>query len=799
MELIRIIKNKKFIAAVIILLLLNCVSFYITQQKSIEDFGTNIDTYSDTFKNNANVVNSNNSKELIIDKNDKFEILMNFANMEKLKSENIEEYKYYADEETQLIKEHPHLYQEYKDSKYSYEELSALADFYSHFAYQFEYQNNYPAYIASIFENAGNLSSKKLFSDKNSYSYKSIQKSADDFLKNKNIELSLVNDFPISAVLNYQIGDIILILLCVFMAISFVSEKKVNLLIYSCKNGRLKLKLEQLPILILFSVFCSSVIYISEIVISQKIYNAPLKLYTAIQSSDIFADCILHINFLQLFVIHIIFKSVVAIMISAVIWLLITISSNIIMVSGITGIAVAAELLLYKSISPQSNLSFLKTFNIFSLFDYRSITEYNLIPLFSLPVRSDIILWLIVLSITVSVSMAVILSAKQIHPIKSPKKAFTFFYALTDKLSVLYTKLQSIFYAGRFESFKIMHIGKGLLVVVVFIAVIGFNFNTNPLAFSSTEVFLNDYYEQYGGGLNQTVYESIEKMQSELEGIDAEFSFKSQQYAAGEISFDEYEIAKAKNDAYDTQRKAVAELMQQIERIESLADKGIQPVLMNEIGYNSLFYNQSNQNEILLLICVIVILFSSVFSIEKASNMITLNHCSKNGRKQLYFKKIFSVIPKTFVLTLISYLSVIAQNYYLYSSLNNLNADIHNLQCLQEVNLNLSIIEYIILNFIFEFIFITIAGLITVSLTSFMPQLAVIIISACMFILPSALYMINMYSAKEISAIYQFNFNALILDKGIDINSFIIHFVLIVFCIVMLVLSNRKWCVTKDR
>lgn len=798
MELIRIFKSKKFIAAVIFLLLLNCVSFYITQQKSIEDFGTNIDTYSYTFKNNANVVNSNNFKELIIDKNNRFETLMNFANMEKLKSENIEEYKYYADEETQLIKEHPHLYREYKESKYSYEELSALTDFYSHFAYQYEYQNNYPAYIESILENAENLSSKRLFSDKNSYSYNSIQKSAEDFSKNKNIELSLVNDLPVSAVLNYQIGDFILILLCVFIVISFMSEKKVNLLINSCKNGRIKLKLKQLPILILFSFFSSLFIYVSEIILSLKIYNAPLNLYVPIQSSEMFSDCILHINFLQLFAIHILFKAVIAIMIAFVIWLLISISSNIIMVSGIAGIAAAAELLLYKNISAQSNLSFLKTFNIFSLFDYRSITEYNLISLFSLPVRADIILWFIVLFITVTVSAAVILSAKQIYPIKSPKKAFTFIYTLTDKLSVLYTKLQSMFYAGRFESFKIMHIGKGLLVVVVFIAVIGINFNTNPLVFSSTEVFLNDYYELYGGELNQTVYESIEKMQSELVGIDAEFSFKSQQYASGQISFDEYEIAKAKNDAYDTQRKAVSELMQQIERIESLADKGVQPVLMNEIGYNSLFYNQSNQNEILLLICVIVILFSSVFSIEKASNMITLNHCSKNGRKQLYFKKIFSVIPKTFVLTLISYLSVIAQNYYLYS-LNNLNADIHNLQCLQEVNLNLSIIEYIILNFIFEFIFITIAGLITVSLTAFMPQLAVIIISACVFILPSALYMINMYSAKEVSAIYQFNFNALILDKGIEINSFIIHFVLIIFCIVMLVLSNRKWCVTKDR
>lgn len=798
MELLRILKNKKFIAAVIVLLLLNCVAFYITQQKSIEDFGINMNIYSKVFNENADVFSAPDAENLIVERNNKFQILKSFADTEKLKSENAEEYEYYADEEAQLIQEYPDLYREYKSKKYSYEELTAQADFYSRFAYQLEYQNGYQAHIDSIIENGKDLSSKKLFADKNSFSYKSIQKSTDDFAKNKNLDLSVVNDLPVSAVLNYQIGDFILILLCVFMAISFVSEKNVNLLINTCKNGRRMLKLKQLPILFLFSFFCSFIVYISEILISLKIYNAPLKLYTPIQSTDIFSDCILHIHFLQLFIIQILFKAIIAIMIALVFWLLISVSSNIILVSGITGVIAATELLLYKNISVQSNFSFFKTFNIFSLFDYKSITEYNLISFFSVPVRSDIIVWIIVLLITFVVSVSIMLSAKRNYPIKSPKRAFRILHILFSKLSEFYTRFQSLFYAGRFEAFKIMHIGKGLLVIIAFLLIIGFNFNTNPLVFSSTEVFLNDFYEEYGGELNDEAYKSLNEMQAESESVESEFDFKREQYTNGEISLEEYELAMAKNEAYDTQRKAVDELVRQIERIAPLADKGIQPVLINEFGYNNLFFNESNQSEILLLICAVTILFSSVFAIEKTSNMIILNHSSKNGRKQLYFKKIFSIIPKSFVLTVISYLSLIAQNKYLYK-LGNLNADIHNLQCLQDVNMNVSILQYIILNFVFEFIFITIIGLLVTSLSAFVSQLAVIIISACLFILPSALYMIDIYSAKEISAAYLFNFNALILDKGVGINSFIIHFAIIIFCIAMLVLSQRKWCLTKER
>ena len=783
MELIRIFKNKKFIAAVITLLLLNCVSFYITQQKSLSDFGINIDTYSPTFKDNADIFTEVDKKS-IIEKSNKFEILKSFADN--------------TEDKAQQIKEYPDLYQEYKNSNYSYEELATQAEFYSHFAYQLEYQNDYPAYIKSILKNAQNLSSKKLFSNKTSYSYKSIQKSANDFSKNKNIKLSLVNDLPVSAVLNYQIGDFILILICVFMAISFVSEKNVNLLINTCKNGRRILKMKQLPILILFSLFFSFAIYISEMLISLKIYDAPMNLYALIQSTDIFSDCILHINFLQLFAIHILFKAIIASMIALAIWLFISLSSNIILVSAIAGVITSIELLLYKNISAQSNLSILKTFNIFSLFDYRSISEYNLVSVFSKPVRAEKAVWIIVLLVIFIISALILISANRNYPIKSPKKAFRILHVLFDKLSEFYAKLQSVIYAGRFETFKIMHIGKGLLVVIAFLLIIGFNFNTNPLVFSSTEAFLNDYYEEYGGELSEKVYKNIEKMRSEADAVENEYNFKSEQYASGEISLEEYELAAAKNEAYDTQRKAVDKLTEQIDRIESLSQKGIKPVLVNELGYNNLFYSQSNQTQILILICAVVILFSSVFSIEKGSNMLILNHCSKNGRKQLYFKKIFTVIPKTFILTLVSYLSLILQNNYLYK-LGNMNANIHNLECLQEINLNLSIAEYIILNFIFEFIFVTVVGLIITSLSAFMPQLAVIIISACLFILPSALYMIDIYSAKEISTSYLLNFNALILDKGISIGSFIMHYALIVFCIVMLVLSNRKWCLTKER
>lgn len=798
MELFKILKNKKFIAAVILLLLLNCAFFYITQQKNLKEFDINIDAYSRVFSENSYIFSEDNAKETVIEKNNEIQIIKSFADAEKLKAENAEEYEYYAQEEAALITEYPSLYREYKEGKYLDVELSALTDFYSHFAYQAEYQNDYQSYIDSIAENSRELTSKKLFSDKTSFSYKSIQKTAQDFSKNRDLQLKLVNDLPVSAVLNYNIGDFVLILLCVFIVIIFTAEKNVNILINTCRNGRMMLKIKQLPVLLLFSLLISSLVYISEILIALKIYNAPLDFSAPIQSADMFSDCVLHISILQLTVANIIFKAAIAVMTASLMWLLISLSSNIILDCGIAGAIAAAELLLYKNISEQSSLSFLKTFNIFSLFDYSSITEYSLISVFSVPVRAEKIIWVIVLFITVCVAVLVIISSKRNYPVKTPSNVFAFLQRILKYLNTVYLKIQSAVYAGRYETFKLMHIGKGILVVAVFFLIIGFSFNTNTLVFSPEETFLNDYYEEYGGELSSAVYDSIDKMQSESQAVEKEFNVKSKQFADGEISFEEYELALAKNDAYDTQRKAVEVLREQVGRIEVLKEKGIEPVLINEAGYNSLFSPLSNQSELLLLLCAVIIIFSSAFSIEKASNMLSLNHCAKNGRQNLYLKKILCVIPKTFALTLISYLSMILQINYFYK-IEYLSADIHNLQILQNVDIEVSILEYLIINFLFEFLFVTAAAFITVSLSSFMPQMAVIIISAGLFVLPGALNMADINFAKEVSASFLFNFNSFVLDKGLNAYSFAVHFILIIVCAAMLYMSNRRWCLTKDR
>lgn len=95
-------------------------------------------------------------------------------------------------------------------------------------------------------------------------------------------------------------------------------------------------------------------------------------------------------------------------------------------VSATAGIFAAAEILLYKNISEQSTLSFFKTFNLFSLFDYKITTEYNLISFFGIPIRAELLIWIIVLSVMLLLSAVVVLGAKRNYPMRTPSKLFSF-------------------------------------------------------------------------------------------------------------------------------------------------------------------------------------------------------------------------------------------------------------------------------------------------------------------------------------------------------------------------------------
>lgn len=795
MERIRILKNKKFVAAAVALLLLNCAVFYVMQQKNVQEYGFTISDYTAVSQENADLLSG--STQQIYAQSEKFRALQSFADFEAAKAQYPQEYLLYAEEEAALIRENPLAYETYKSGRYTFAEITLLAEFYVHFADQLDYQSGYGAYIDSVLEKGGDLASRKLFADTNSFSNKSIQKTTADYAQNKSISLSPVNDYLSGAVLTYQIGDLFLILLCAFTAVSFLSAPDFQLLVHTCKRGRAAQMARQLLLLTAFSLVFSVLIYASELLLAQKIYAIPFDFSASIQSSQAFSDSVLQLNFWQLFAVLAVFKAVLASAAAMLIWLLISLFRNIAFVCASFGALVAGEFVLYQSIPVHSTLSVLKTVNLFSLLDYSTLTQYALLPFFSVPVRADIVVWSVLGVLFAMLAVLLLVAGARSYPIRSPLKLFRALSAFFAKLSDFYAKVQSVLYAGRFETFKLMHTGRGLVILAAFMVIVAVGLNTNALVFSPTETFLNDYYEQYGGQLDDEVFTSLNEMRRQLDAVQTEFDTNAQQFAQGTLSLAEYQMAKAKYEAFTTQREALQILQEQVASIEPLQQRGIEPVLINEAGYNSLFGGQGLQNAVLLCVCAVVLLCSSSFSAERSSSMYLLNHSAKRGRSVLVFKKFAAVLLPVFLLCAVSYAAAIYRAAHLFG-LRDLNAGIQNLRMLQDISWNVSILGYLFAGFVFMLVLVTATAFVVAALSSFLPQIAAAVAAGAVFLLPSLLYAANILPVRTFAVTEQFSLNSVLL-AGQGIGAFTAQLVLLAAAVALMAICIVRECKTRAK
>lgn len=783
MELFKILKNKKLISAIILLLIFNCIAFYLTTQKTFlkDDFDISVfQSVVEDCKDDLKVGNEAQIKSKCED----YITLLDFIN-----SDEPNDVPKFNDES---------IYLSYLNNEYSKPELYALVKIYSFYDYQNEYQKVYKTNIDLSLDLAENLMESNLFTDKTSFVYKSVEKQANDIKDNSNIELSFVNDMMITSLLNYHISDLILLFIGILLILGFNSNHKFNAFINTCKNGRTKLRVKQISILILFLFVGSFCIYFSEYLISQNIYVLPLDWNAAIQSSTIFKDCVYNLNYLELAFIFIIYKSLICLMVSLSFWILLTFINNLSIVSGVLGIFLAIQYVLFTRVSSQSNLQFFKTFNLFSLLDFSNITKYNLIPFFNIPIRTDLTIILVTVILISVFVILILVSSKYVYPIKSPNKLFNRLNKVSNKISLYISKIQNMIYSNRYESYKIMHIGKGVIFMVVLFVILGYSLNSNYIQQSPVEIMLNDYYESYSGELNDNVYSSIQKLEEEINIADNEYNQAQLLKQDGNISFEQYNAAIIKHSTYESKRQVLSVLTDQVNRLKELENKGIKPVLINESGYNSLFDAKTNQMQIILATIFSILIFSTVFSIEKTSGMFSLNHASKYGRSKLFFKKILSIIPKSFIISLACYSTSIIKINSIHK-LTYLSAGINNLDALKNIDLDLTIIEYLILNFIFEFLFITIVSLLIASLSLFMSQMANVILTSSLFVIPSLLYLANFHSLKNVALVHQFNLNVLLRDETFGIETFSFHIVLILITFIAVILCGVNWSLNKKR
>lgn len=224
------------------------------------------------------------------------------------------------------------------------------------------YIESYPELLQSIRENAENYSGLAALSG--GFSAENIRKTAADYARLSGVEPLFGNNKGFVLLSGYVTGDILILAVTLLISAGFCEERKkgLNLLIRSTKNGRRRLSVQRVGIIITAALMSSVTVHFF-CYAAAVLSCGDMEIFRPIQSAPEFSLCPYPITILDYLVISALLKALGAAVSGLLLYFLSAIFEPIIAV-GLFGGASVIELLLYGTILPTDRLAPLKFCNI---------------------------------------------------------------------------------------------------------------------------------------------------------------------------------------------------------------------------------------------------------------------------------------------------------------------------------------------------------------------------------------------------------------------------------------------------
>lgn len=800
-ELKRVLFNKRIIIVLLLLISLAIGFFAYGEFHSTQDVGLDflkVNYYYQSELDNIKDSDISSATTEIESKLLRTSVLKSLATYEKMKTENYEEYvEYWISEELDLRTLHPQYAAEYDENKSSLDmgELYAQETALQELSDQLSYISSYPDYLSSIDAKAQQMGSISIFSEANPLSDNNIKNTVEDYSKIKGITLSIGNDKPVVAVVQFEFVHYLTLAFALFVLFTFTEERKKGLstIVYSTPKGRAHLALKRTGVMFLSVTAVNVVVYGLLFIESFIIYGTEESLFRSIQSIECFKSFTLPISELEFLVLYVLVNIITDLCVTFVVWLVITVISNTSLALGAAGLIFGLEFLLYSLIPHQSNLALLKYINVFYFINpTEAVTQYSNINAFVTVFNRfvSVIASAVVLSLAFAVLCVITYGYK--YPSKTPSKLELLIRKVFSKIKALYwCVIEKLNVLGT-EIYKLLIMQKGAIVLLVLGAVLFSLTTTETIYYSSADSIVNDFYSKHSGELTEDALIYAKNLEHEINLADMAWEKANENYSQGLITYDEYQVESLKNDAFDSKRQALQTINERIEYIENSEFKAH---LVNPRGYEELIGEGGYaRQQIYALACVfsIIIILSGVFAFEKHSGMHkSLMTCYK-GRDYLYKKKLTSV---SMICAVIWIVAVWAELYDVCSQFNlsELNAPLKSLDFYSEFPINPSILIFIVSLYILRYLLLLATAYIVCYFSTKTRYEICLLISALILILPSLLYLvgIEVFSYISLSAIIGFVELAVNYKNIWFVVSLITVLAVGAICVV---LSRRTWC-----
>ena len=519
--------------------------------------------------------------------------------------------------------------------------------------------DSYSDKIESIIIQSESMSGISIFND-NKGSLSNIIKTANDYKKIQNIELSFNNHLGLQSFFDIDYTELfILILLIKSLAVLIVNENNngMNTLIKTTIFGEKETLIAKIVVIFIITILFNLLFYGVNLIYINSVFGLE-NLNDSIQSCKSFVDFTLPFNGIQLILLTIGYRIITIFSLVSVIFLLLNVLKNSILVSGISLCFVALEAVLYNVVSLQSNLSVLRFLNVFSIFSVEfSLYKYNNLILFNHAFSMKEIVPVISLFVIVlSIMLSLILKPVQID--NSNK--------ILEKLR---SKIKVTNHCNLFihELYKSMIHNKGIVVLIFLLGYFGMSIDSYTR--SSVDTPYQLVIQEYKGELTNDKYNEIKDLKNSIEKAQIEINNLEYQINLGEIDSETY--YKRYNELKEILILSTG--ANQLEEQLLLAD-GDYLGIVDIYGYERLFdvgINNSRLNGVMInfivLLLSLILCISPIVTTDKNKEIDRLYMLNYVSQKKIKWSKQMVTILYTFFINLIfniwKYLSI--SKYYI--------------------------------------------------------------------------------------------------------------------------------------
>ncbi len=510
---------------------------------------------------------------------------------------------------------------------------------------EYEQVSSYAEYIKNIGAKQDAFSQMSIFASSengDSFANKNIKKSMEDHMGMENIEPEYITARGIHGVFRFSVSDMLAILLTVYFALQLIWEEKETA-IYNVTRATYKGRacniIAKLTALLIHTAVISFVFFLINY-LWYGINAGFVDMFAPVQSAAEYMGSSFRWNFLQMTMAVLFSKCAGCFFVGMFIMLFAQLAKAVWIPWFGCGVFLGGSAAIYELIDVHGSWAAVKYISCISLFHGGNLWgQYLNVNLFGKPVSA------VLIAVSVLALVLVILLVSNIV-------IFLFFYegSLSSKKAKLLPRVHVKAMGNKLllqEMHKIFIMNKGIVVVIIFFAAMGYMHFSEEYKMSAGENYYQEFMLKLEGDLDASKEAIIKDEQSKYDDANAQIEIIDSMLAEGSIS--EIKAGQMKNK-YEMILSFYPQFEKVLYHYEEVKENGT-PFLY-DTGYREYFWLNGGRTRILtdcfMAALAILLIFGSIYSMEQECGSWMLIGTTTIGQKTIKKKKLIISLVGSF-------------------------------------------------------------------------------------------------------------------------------------------------------